>query len=610
MTNQPSSASSASPNPPQAYHTLTKLPPRKRMEALLDRPDACKVIQNLEPYNLYHLIQEIGASDATDLALLASPQQVQGFLDLDSWRRDEIVPGRIAEWLELYMRLEDKDFAALLQKIDEEPILILLQEHLQVFISEEKNEIPPILLDSDVPYETLDGVFFLVFSSDENATRLVRNFLKRLYTIDVTLAHRILRNAHISLHSQLSETAYHMRSARMDEIGFVPFDDALRAYAWRDPLAARTGVLARAKKLSTPTTTSAPELYLPDLYQRHSPARDFLAQAWNCAQNNLGLEPQTLQTLEARVLILTNMVCAADRVEPRDRTATVNVHNKVRGLLSLALEFLAHRNTDTAGRILASSHPTELFQLGYSLTVRLAAQARALLHEGVLPHLTLRDDQPLSLLSPPDRLLVQGLLEPRPSFAPRDLNYTVPFENLDQLEEAAARLSLVAYKITATFGLLGLTHDTLTTLAYQEQILPPVEQLTLDTLLSTFVVTCTLSPQTGFLHPLNRETLAQAIEGPLQQATQTLQNLGGTPRREAWAQTDLFQTAQQRLISPIHRDPASAAIAGAFWRNHLERLLEEFAALSPAELRANTLELHFLGPHLLLQTPSKPTPSA
>ena len=69
---------------------LRAMPAKKRVDRLLERKDAMRVVRALPVHDLYATIRDVGVEDCLELLELVSARQVQSFLDLDGWRGDRI----------------------------------------------------------------------------------------------------------------------------------------------------------------------------------------------------------------------------------------------------------------------------------------------------------------------------------------------------------------------------------------------------------------------------------------------------------------------------------------------------------------------------------------
>ena len=72
----------------------------RKADAIISEPDAEQLVPTLPVQELYYAIKEVGLADAAELVALATPAQVQGFVDLDVWERDHLDERRVDAWIE------------------------------------------------------------------------------------------------------------------------------------------------------------------------------------------------------------------------------------------------------------------------------------------------------------------------------------------------------------------------------------------------------------------------------------------------------------------------------------------------------------------------------
>ncbi len=599
---------------PADLEGLHSLSPRARMEALLERPDARKAVRSVEPVALYHLVREVGLEDAVELVMAASPRQVQAFIDLDCWRKDAFQGPPLVEWLEVLFQSSDKRFTRLMDKLDFEPLALLLRDHAQVFTVDEDGELPEELVVMDSSHETYDGVYLIVYDDDEDTTRALRQLLIKLYEVNMKLAWMLLETVRWELRAPLEERAWQDRVRRLERVGFIEVSEAMAIYATREPASLRRHLHEPAAAAAAAAVPFGGLMLLPDAVRDPLERDTLLARALALLKAQAAGEPGgatpaggasgevvaegpvvDLGGLSFAFVTLINKAISTEGVELRDMEATRTIIERVFGAINIALEFIAERQLGPAARLLASAHPQELFQAGYTLTVRLAQQARRLSDkEGQAPMLSLTGELAHSLLSHGERSLIEGLGKPRPLYHDPSRDYLVPFESLDQVERAASRLARLAFKVTALFGLAGVDRGELARMAFEEGTLPPVESITLATCLRTFVALRALGAPER-LRPLSVEELAALIEGPLRASTASGVDLSQDPlTRGALAALshEAIEEEGRALIKTLTRELAAS-------------LIDAFAAISPRALREGSIPPEILGDTLLLR--ARPT---
>ncbi len=564
------------PNPTSSalvdLRALSALSPARRVDALLSRTDAKAAVQSLEPFALYHLVREVGLEDCAELCQLASDEQVQAFVDLDCWRKDEVDTASLVPWLQVFMEAGDKRMARVLSSLDPEPVVLLLKECIIVFHLEDG--IPPAEIDEHgIAYETLDGVWAFAFiTQDDDRQQFVRQLLRRWYHLDIQRARAALEGVSWELVFNMTETAYRDRSIRMAELGFVPFDEAAGLYA-------RLGLeKLRRELVGAAAERGQPEVHsrlgngpLPDLYRERFQGGTFLE---SCIA-----EATLPDVLGQQIVAVANKALSAEPADPRDLEAVRLTFDRVRGLLDIGLEFVAGGNVRLGADILETAHVQYIVQAGHNVVMGLADQARRVFGStDLVAALTVIDDAPYSLLDPSDRGLIQSLLLARPLYHAREESFARPFGSSADARTAASRLTMLAFEVTALYGLLGVKPDALRELVYSDDVQPAVELISLGTLLRTCVLLWALDAPEP-LRAIRPSELASIA--PVSAAR-------------------LVEVGGQRLsASPDLADDAKA-VAAAWLQSTAATLEDELGGLSAAALRAGDASATMFGSTFLV----------
>jgi hypothetical protein len=443
------------------------IPAKDRIERILDHPQAPNVIRAMDAQALYSLVHEAGLNDGLELVLYASPEQVQAIVDFDCWTRDDFEIDRFGTWLEVMLQREDEDFDRLLDEMDFETFVMWIREHVAIFLWEDDLDTLDTIEDPVVT--SPDGKYALVIPAEEKVGPLVRLFLERVYAKDVLAGHRLLEAARWELTSDLQEMAYSVREARLGDLGFVPFHEALEVYAVLDP------VQWSAKARATAMSPAAEPIILSDgaqlppvdhqiqvletrRFSEHSSAFTRAMGALPMAFDE-ALLGDVVDSLLAQFRALVNRVHIADLGSPGDMGAARAAADRADAYLSIGLELVAREDMFTAARVLATTPLKSIHRAGYSATTKLASQARALVERG---NLTLVDGA-LSLLDARDADLIDGLLARRPTLSG---TYDTPFESMSDVEEAARRLGEIAFTELLFYGTFRHTRAELAELVF------------------------------------------------------------------------------------------------------------------------------------------------
>ncbi len=574
-------------DPREVASALQHLAPLQQLRALVEHPRARDAVAALAPLPLFHLIRTLGDESCTDLLHLASQEQVQAFIDLECWSHDALDGARFAHWLNLLLEQPDDDnLRRQLLGLDREDLVLFLQEHVAVFVFDEDDEPPHDLLELGRDWEeSPDHLYKLIFGDDEDANRLIRRFLQRLYDVDIDLARLLLDASRLELRAPIEEAAYHLRTGRLEDLGFPPREEALALYAPAHPEPLKRALL---DALGQPTPAPRPPedaFLLPAPFQEAAErAPAFFTQALQRLNQRPDVDQDTLQR---RIAALTQKALTADAVPPGDLEAIRHAAQRVLATLSLGLQHAADSDLDRAADLLQRAWPHDLFRLGFALTLGLRRQAEQLLAGGTLRDTLSITQSPLSLLPEHARLTLDPLLQPRPEYGDPLLGYAVPFSELDQLHRTAARLSLVGFQVMALFGVLRLDRDTIAALAYQDHTLPPVEQLSTETLLATALALAALGHPPTPLRHLTLTEVAHLLRGPLHEAHRLLAKLPEPRPIPALAPLDdtlLGRRAIALLTEGDALSPQMLPIVRTTARRLIERLDDLLGDLDPEDL--------------------------
>lgn len=396
---------------------LAQLSSKGKLDALLSADDAAALIHSVPAEDLYFAIVDVGLSDALEVIQLASPGQFRTFVDLGGWKRDALQVPTVLKWLRA-ARGEDADaFMAKLLGMDLEVLELVLRTHVIIHSLEEDPDVNP----QRPTVETPEGKYLLELTAEGADFPIVREILTDLIAKNPFEAVRLLEAIRWEVPTELEEQAYQFRQARLGDLGFPPFDEAVALFS-RVPV--------------PPSPQGTPALTAPGRV-------DYLEQALR------GLSPEERDNLQDELRYLVNSALVADGAEPGDVHAIRDVSERARDYLALGLEQLAaapERATD----VVRETSSKRIFQVGFSLTLALKHRADRLAQqpfarvEGawMVGALELPGFEALRRKRPLRALKVEGA-EP------------VPFRSRKELLEAEQLLDRVEAQIALSAALLG-----------------------------------------------------------------------------------------------------------------------------------------------------------
>ncbi|MEN9799959.1 MAG: hypothetical protein RL653_3656, partial [Pseudomonadota bacterium] len=210
---------------------LASLPPRERLDALLSHEKASLAVRAQPPEVLYRDILEVGLADAEEIVQLASPRQFHTFVDLGAWRKDQLDHHALLAWIAAARGDDDEALLAKLDGLDLESLELMLRRTAVVHDLEETPDVNP----DGVTMESPEGRYLLEFKVEGQEQATLRALLSALVARDPFAAGRLFEALRWELDSELEETAYGMRRARLADLGFPPLEEAMSLFAWTDP---------------------------------------------------------------------------------------------------------------------------------------------------------------------------------------------------------------------------------------------------------------------------------------------------------------------------------------------------------------------------------------
>ncbi len=319
---------------------LLTLPPEKTMQRILESAQPAALVHSFPEQDLYFLIHDIGAEDASPLLALASDRQWEYVLDIETWQRDRLEPMALTRWLDLLYRSDARRTVKWLVEQKTELLTLYLFKNIEVRVCEHDQD--PSEFGED--FFTLDSVFYVritgpLFASESELGDIekknYRDFLTKLIQSLAAFDHvayqaLLLEAAHI-IPTESEEEAYRLRNVRLAEKGFLPFEEAVGVY---QPLTARQLAGRNHKILPlTAAEISVPvPLYPSGVLESGSIFSGALAKIETEA---------VLEQLQTEFAGLCNRIIAADFAPVHSKDDLQAVVKKANGFLSIGLETLA-----------------------------------------------------------------------------------------------------------------------------------------------------------------------------------------------------------------------------------------------------------------------------
>jgi hypothetical protein len=449
---------------------------RKQAHQVLDRKDADEAIRALSEVEAYHLVKELGLEDSLPVLSALEPHQTRALFDLDVWHDGRPDLEDTLVWLHAF---RESDFEALhraARSIDPELLALLFRRRLLIATVSPDDDpektgapIPDWAIDppeSILPLvETADRRFIVAARAideeeeldeghrpiDEESRKAILALVDALYRdADFDFVAAALKTAQDDLSSALEDDARRFREARLEDLGFPSLERALELYAPIDP--------QRVLEISEARLPVA-DLHLPAVYAERF-AKGLFQEVLSAIES-----ADEIRRIEGELVALSNAAAVADRIEPGNAEALIEVLERARAYIELALGWQVEPDAliDVGVERLLHHSVRTLFRIGYALTLQLAQRAERLVRGRAFA----LGSEPLALLREEDRQVFTALKGKRPRFAVvlegEGSERTRPFASARDLALTGARLDVLEALAEASRALdLAATNQAIT----------------------------------------------------------------------------------------------------------------------------------------------------
>jgi hypothetical protein len=332
---------------------LVDLSPRKRSDAMLEEVDGKALVRSIPAEDVYSTIIDVGLADSTEIVQLSTPSQFRTYVDLAAWQRDRMDPLEVVHWLRAARGDDDDEYNKKVAGLDIEVMELVYKKLVQVHDLEENPDVDTEGVTMEMP----EGRYLLEFNIEGVDEAALRRITFDLMAQNPFELGRFLEAVRFEATTELEETAFQFRQSRLQDLGFPPIEEAARVFAWLDP-----------EKLA-PKASSGVQL------GPNAPRQDFVAAAFR------DLEEHERVNLAGEVRYLVNCVLVAEAAEPGDPPAIRRYSEHSRDYLDLGLEHLTGGDANQAAATVRERSLREIFQVGFSLTLRLKRQVERLAKE-------------------------------------------------------------------------------------------------------------------------------------------------------------------------------------------------------------------------------------
>ncbi len=335
---------------------VCETPVRQRSELIDLSLESEALIAQLPPAELCFTVKAVGLHDAGWLLEHATEAQLVACFDLDVWKAGLPERGKLDEWLAALANAGEDTLLRTAHAIDMELLVLEIRSRARVSLKPNGDDSwePP-----DASH-TLDGQFYLEPMRDNDDFTDLLAFLSALFENDYWIYYRLLQGAQWELESDAEEWALRWRDGRLQDLGFPPFDDAKRIYAFVRP--EQLGTLPKAEEFHAVGEWALP-VWMPQLpISRDQELALFRALAQ--------LSDDERRPHAFAFMALANRVAMADELPLGDAESMPIALEKAARIASRGLEHIAQTNDVSLPEVLRRATLERLFRVGYQLAVR------------------------------------------------------------------------------------------------------------------------------------------------------------------------------------------------------------------------------------------------
>ncbi len=353
--------------PAQLARELMSLPAKRRLELIVERPDAQSVVTLLDANDFFHTVQEIGADDSLPLLALASFEQINHLFDIEWWRKDILEPAKALIWIERLRRAGGSRLAEWLSNVDFELLVALFKQWITVDVAPEDIDLVEAL--EKLPPNTLDDLYYWE-SRYPQYDDLVTHLLTIVFETNYGFFKALMDSVIYASTAEVEESACHFHRARLHDHAIPDFYDALEIYRSIGP----DEFAVKAASGKAGEDQPVPSFALALLSEG-----DLLAGVLSRIE-----DPGLVETLQVETAALSNKVIVADQLAPDNSEALRRAVEKTLAYVNLGLELLSGANIEKAAEIVRRSFLEHLFRLAQAEVAKIRGRLQAIVQKGWL----------------------------------------------------------------------------------------------------------------------------------------------------------------------------------------------------------------------------------
>jgi len=405
---------------------LSPLSGSKALNMVLNHENPGELVQSMTKIDLFWLIKKVGDDDSFPLLALASTEQWQHIMDMEVWEKDTINMPSTFQWLN---RLQKSDPERLLRFLYSENGSLLSHLFFSKIIDLKIKDNDDFILPEG--YITFDDLYYIKILA-EDQSQDIEAILKSMALTDHTRFQALIMGIQGSIPGEIEEEMYRLKSVRLAEEGYLPFEEAAAVYAYLK--------YNKLKKDSSEYILNIPE----DDTRALVPITPFITVQGDdlFAMTVSGINDYLiLDRLRLEFGGLCNQIFSADQIRFENVEDLIDVCRKASGYINIGLEKLSEGNREIAEDFIKNHPLITLFQAGFSQALELKWQGKKWLESSWFA----RKDLGPNFWGDDLSGVLKGLLLEKPLYycEQKDKDFYRDFESIEEIIETEIFLNRI-----------------------------------------------------------------------------------------------------------------------------------------------------------------------
>jgi len=326
------------------------------LQAIIESPDAAEIVPNLPVQPLYYALKQRGFEESLEILPLLSQEQVIHMADYEAWDGEDFSQKRMLKFLKPFAEVSSEQLFQRFSELDDEYQIATLEGVFTVHEVEHIYDLPHGVEDRAFPMPC-NTVFYEMALDEKEDIEFVELLMESVREHNIQYAYALLSHSTFNPPAENEAQVYQFRKARLEEDGFVSYEDSLRIFSPLD----RKSLRQKWQKES-----ALGDEHSQDALMLQGSDLNFLDACLMRAREE-GADVEALFQVHQSLLFLANALCAAARVNVDDLQGLHRVLEQGKALAGLGLEYLADGSLDLGAKIVLGEHPKALFQAGYGV---------------------------------------------------------------------------------------------------------------------------------------------------------------------------------------------------------------------------------------------------